>query len=66
MSSQEYPYPNKKPKQDVAGLAVDMAEAWMSIAKNAADLAHARRTLFNAYLAEGFSEAQALELIKTP
>lgn len=41
-----------------------LAEAWMSHAINAADIAHARMTLYRAYLAEGFTEAQALELIK--
>lgn len=32
----------------------------------AADIAHARRALFNAYVAEGFTEAQALDLVKAP
>jgi hypothetical protein len=34
------------------------------IAQNSAAIAHARRTLFLAYLMEGFSEGQALELCK--
>lgn len=33
-------------------------------AKHAADIAHARRVLYEAYLAEGFSEVQALDLCK--
>lgn len=41
------------------------AQSWMELAANAADIAHARMTLYRAYLSEGFSEDQALELIKT-
>jgi len=40
------------------------AESWMELAANSADIAHARMTLYRAYLSEGFSEDQALELIK--
>lgn len=36
-----------------------------NLSRHAADIAHARRTLFNAYLAEGFTEPQALELCKS-
>lgn len=32
------------------------------LAINAAHIAHARRALYDAYLAEGFNEAQALQL----
>lgn len=35
-----------------------------AIANNAAHIAHARRAMYLAYLAEGFTEAQALELAK--
>lgn len=35
------------------------------LAKNATDIAHAKRVLFDAYVSEGFTENQALELIKT-
>ena len=43
-----------------------MAMAWQHIAKISSDIAHSRRALFNAYIAEGFTESQALELIKQP
>lgn len=36
----------------------------MELAANSADIAHARMTLYRAYLSEGFSEAHAFELIK--
>lgn len=42
-----------------------IADAWSTMATHATEIAHARRTLFLAYVAEGFSEAQALELVKT-
>lgn len=35
-----------------------------NLAENAPDIARAKRKLFEAYIAEGFTEAQALELIK--
>ena len=43
-----------------------MALAWSTIAQSAGTIAHARRTMFLAYVAEGFTEAQALELVKAP
>lgn len=41
-----------------------LADAWSTMAVHATELAHAKRTLFLAYVAEGFSEAQALDLVK--
>lgn len=42
----------------------EFARSWMALAANSADIAHSRMTLYRAYLSEGFTEAQALELIK--
>ena len=42
-----------------------MVEAWMMVAQEASNLAHAKRTLYEAYLSEGFTEVQALELCKS-
>jgi hypothetical protein len=39
---------------------------WGEIALASADLAHARKTLFDAYLAEGFTEEQALRMVAAP
>lgn len=36
-----------------------------AVAKNAAHIAHARRELYEAYVAEGFTEGQALELCRS-
>jgi hypothetical protein len=54
------------PKQNLNILAKSHVELWQAMAENACHIAAARRTIFLAYLAEGFNEAQALELIKLP
>lgn len=41
-----------------------ISRVWQELATHASHMAHARRTLFNAYIAEGFNEIQALELVK--
>ena len=53
------------PHESMAESAGNLVRAWQEIARNAADIAHARRTLFQAYVAEGFNESQALELVKS-
>lgn len=56
---------NEPPKQDLSASASDLVRIWQLIAAQAADIANAKRTIFLAYVAEGFTEAQALELVKT-
>jgi hypothetical protein len=41
-----------------------LAESYMRMAKHAADIAYSRRSLYEAYLCEGFTPEQALELCK--
>lgn len=52
------------PREDIGESASNLVSIWQEIARKAADIAAARRSLFLAYVAEGFTEAQALELIK--
>jgi hypothetical protein len=55
---------SERPKPDLETAALELSRAWQRVAAHASDIAHARRTLYNAYLTEGFSAAEALELIK--
>lgn len=41
-----------------------LAESYMRMASHAADIAYARRSLYNAYILEGFTAQEALELCK--
>lgn len=51
--------------QALAKAVSDYAMLLGAIAKHASDIAHFRRVLFDAFMAEGFNEAQALELCKS-
>ena len=55
---------SEPPKSDPAEGARNLAMIWIELAKQAPDIAHSKRTLFLAYVAEGFNEAQALDLVK--
>ena len=55
----------ERPQEDLPQAVRNLVQLWQSTAEVAADIAHAKRTIFLAYVAEGFSEAQALELVKT-
>lgn len=57
---------NEPPRQDMLAAAKALADAWVNLAEHASELANARRVVFLAYVAEGFTEAQALELVKAP
>lgn len=41
-----------------------LTDSYMRMATHAADIAYARRSLYNAYIAEGFTPQEALELCK--
>lgn len=51
-------------RPDMAAAVQSLAESWQLIAQHSAEIANARRVMFLAYVAEGFTEAQALELVK--
>lgn len=54
-----------KEKQPSADEIVKLlAESYMRMSKHAADIAYARRSLYNAYVYEGFTPTEALELCK--
>lgn len=55
----------KKKPMEITVAMEGMADLANAIAKHASDIAHARRVLFQAYLSEGFTEPQSLELCKT-
>jgi hypothetical protein len=50
--------------KDIIGAFADYAQIMNAVARHAADIAHARRALYQAYLSEGFTESQALDLCK--
>lgn len=54
----------ERPQQNVGQMVSDTVKLWQALAAEAAHVAHAKRTIFVAYVAEGFTEAQALELVK--
>lgn len=62
MSDRFYREPG--PKQDMAAAAKNLADVWVNLAEHSAAIANARRVMFLAYVSEGFTEAQALELVK--
>lgn len=50
--------------EEISSDVEKVSRIWQEVATHASHMAHARMTLFKAYVAEGFSDAQALELIK--
>jgi hypothetical protein len=58
------PLRSERPQQDVGALMANMVNMWQVLAQHSADIAASKRTLFLAYVGEGFTESQALELVK--
>ena len=59
------PTRSERPRENLPEAVQAMVTVWQGIAQAAADVAHAKRTIFLAYVAEGFTESQALDLVKT-
>lgn len=57
---------SERPRQDPRAMASEMSRLWQAMAAEASHIASSKRALFDAYVAEGFTEAQALELVKSP
>ena len=55
----------ERPRENLPEAVKNIVQLWSSMAEAAADVAHAKRAIFLAYVAEGFTEAQALDLVKT-
>lgn len=53
------------PRDDIPEGMRNLVQVWQEAALASSHIAAARRTIFLAYVAEGFTEAQALELVKT-
>ena len=59
------PMRGDRPRENLPEAVQAMVTVWQGMAEAAADIAHAKRAIFLAYVAEGFTESQALELVKT-
>jgi hypothetical protein len=65
MSMASEPTRTERPRENLPEAIQNMVTAWQGLAEAASHIAHAKRTIFLAYVAEGFSESQALELVKS-
>ena len=59
------PTRSERPRDNIPEAIKGTVEIWAALAEVAGDVAHAKRAVFLAYVAEGFTEAQALDLVKT-
>lgn len=55
----------KKPEPTIEELVETMVRSWSAVAKESTNIALYRRTMYLAYVGEGFTEREALELIKS-
>jgi hypothetical protein len=61
----EEPTRSERPRDDLPAVARAQVQIWSALAEVASDVAHAKRAIFLAYVAEGFTEAQAIDLVKS-
>lgn len=54
----------ERPQMSIEEAVRNLVESWTRIAEHSADIAYARRSLYEAYISEGFHPAEALELCK--
>ena len=53
-----------RPRENWPEQVRNIVTIWQGMAEAASHIAHSKRAIFLAYVDEGFSEAQALELVK--
>jgi hypothetical protein len=53
------------PTTDWKAQTSELSKIWQAAAEEAANIASSKRKIFLAYVSEGFTEPQALELIKS-
>lgn len=53
------------PEISIEDAARNLAELWANVAEYSSDIAYAKRSMYMAYLYEGFTPKEALELCKT-
>lgn len=63
MSDQVTEIPNPERDQLLAGLA-QLSRVWLAVVERADEIAGARKAMFDAYVRQGFTEAQALQLCR--
>ena len=66
MPERSEPMRAERPQTDWPEAIRTQVAIWQGMAEAASHIAHAKRTIFLAYVAEGFTEFQALDLVKTP
>lgn len=64
MSENVTPLPNAE-RDELLGALDQMSRVWKAMALRSDEIAAARKTMFDAYQRQGFSDAQALELCKS-
>lgn len=55
----------QKPEPTIEELVDNFVRSWCAVSEQSANIAFYRRTMYLAYVGEGFTEREALELIKS-